>query len=159
MITGKYPEAQFSINKVRDIKELHTSVSQKMEIVFKFLPVAGKPTKFDLTALVYKACYSIISPTVKALQELIASYHPEFQAKMRNNVLRGGGGSQIKSLGLALEKALEEYGNGKVRTFEEPRYAVSNGALKIALDMPEYIWKRFISQRRSALPHEQMVTA
>ena len=67
----------------------------------------------------------------------------EFQAKMRNHILLGGGGSQITGLARAIEDALKEYGGGRVRTVEEPQYAGSNGALKIALDMPEEHWKDF----------------
>ena len=78
-----------------------------------------------------------------ALQDLVATYDPEFQAKMRQNILLGGGGSQIRGLGLAIESALDEYGGGNVTTVEEPQYAGSNGALKIALDMPEEYWKEF----------------
>lgn len=150
LIKEKYPEAQFSINMIRSIKERHASVSPKMDEVIELLPVAGKPTKFDLTDLVYRACYTLVPPTIKALQDLIATYDPEFQAKMRSNILLGGGGSQIKSLGLAIEKALDEYGGGKVKTVEEPQYAGSNGALKVALDMPETFWKEFKSQRAEA---------
>jgi len=135
---------------IRQIKERHASVSPRMEDVMETLPVAGKPTKFNLTEQVYKSCYQIVNPTVAALQDLIASYDPEFQAKMRNNILLGGGGSQIKALGLAIEKALEEYGGGKVKTVEEPQYAGSNGALKIALDMPEEYWNEFRSNRDKA---------
>ena len=62
---------------------------------------------------------------------------------MRNNVLLGGGGSQIGALGRAIEDALKEYGGGKVTTVEEPQYQGSNGALKIGLDMPEEYWKEF----------------
>ena len=150
LIKERFPDAQFSINMVRQIKERHSSVSPKMDEVLEILPVGGKPTTFDLTDLVYKACYSMVPPTVLALQDLIASYDPEFQAKMRNNILLGGGGSQIKALGLAIEKALDEYGGGKVRTVEEPQYAGSNGALKIALDMPEHFWKEFASRQDAA---------
>jgi len=150
LIKEKFPEAQFSINMVRMIKERHASVSPRMDEALEKLPVAGKPTQFDLTELIYKACYSLVPPTIKALQDLIASYDPEFQAKMRNNILLGGGGSQIKALGLAIEKALEEYGGGKVKTVEEPQYAGSNGALKIALDMPQEFWKEFKSARAGA---------
>lgn len=146
MIKEKHPEAQFSINMVRDIKERHASVSPRMDEVIETLPVAGKPTKFDLTELVYKSCYTLI-PTIAALQDLIATYDPEFQTKMRNNILLGGGGCRIKGLGLAIEKALEEYGGGKVRTVEEPEFAGSNGALKVALDMPEHFWKEFKSTK------------
>ena len=151
LIKEQHPEAQFSINMVRKIKERHASVSPRMEDAIEVLPVAGKPTKFSLTESIYKACYTIVPPTIAALQDLIASYDPEFQAKMRNNIPLGGGGSQIKALGLAIEKALEEYGGGKVKTVEEPQYAGCNGALKIGLDMPEEYWKEFRSNRNAAL--------
>jgi rod shape-determining protein MreB len=150
MIKEKFPQAQFSINMVREIKERHASVSPRMDEVSETLPVAGKPTKFDLTDIVYKSCYTLIPPTIAALQDLIATYDPEFQMKMRNNILLGGGGCRIKGLGLAIEKALEEYGGGKVRTVEEPEFAGSNGALKIALDMPEHFWKEFKSNAKPA---------
>lgn len=148
LIKEKYPQAQFSINMVRHFKEKHSSVSPNMDRAIVEMPVAGKPQKFDITELVYKACYTIVPPTVAALQELISTYDPEFQAQMRNNILLGGGGSQIKGLGLAIEQALEEYGGGKVTTVEEPQYAGANGALKFALDMPLEFWKEFQSGRQ-----------
>jgi rod shape-determining protein MreB len=150
LIKEKHPEAQFSINMVRIIKERHSSVSPRMEEAVETLPVAGKPVKFELTDLIYKACYTIVPPTIAALQDLIATYDPEFQAKMRGHILLGGGGSQIKALGLAIEKALEEYGGGHVVTVDEPQYAGSNGALKVALDMPEHFWKEFKSTKPAA---------
>jgi len=143
LIKENHSEAQFSINMVRGFKEKFSSVSPKMEEAHVTMPVNGKPQEFDITELVYKACYSIVPPTVAALQDLIATYDPEFQHKMRQNILVGGGGSQIKALGLAIEEALTEYGGGNVTTVEEPQYAGSNGALKIALDMPEEYWKEF----------------
>jgi len=144
-IKEKYPETQFSINMVRAFKEKFSSVSRNMDKAVVTMTVAGKPKEFDITDEIYEACYSIVDPTIKALQDLIATYDPEFQEKMRNHILIGGGGSQIKSLGLAIEEALKEYGGAKVASIEEPQYAGSNGALKIALDMPEEYWKEFSS--------------
>lgn len=150
LVTEKFPEAQHSIHMLREIKEKYASVSRNMDPVRVKLPVAGKPRDFDLTEVLYEACYSVVPPTVAALQDLIATYDPEFQARMRNNILLGGGGSQIKGLGLAIEDALVEYGGGKVTTVEEPQYAGSNGALKIALDMPEEYWKNYQKQDAAA---------
>jgi rod shape-determining protein MreB len=130
---------------VRSFKEKFSSVSKNMDSAKVTMPVAGKPQTFDITDIAYEACYTMVPPTVRALQDLIATYDPEFQAKMRNNVLLGGG-SQIKGLGRAIEEALGEYGGGKVTTVEEPQYAGSNGALKIALDMPEGYWKEFANK-------------
>jgi rod shape-determining protein MreB len=135
---------------VRAIKERHASVSPKMDEVEEVLPVGGKPTNFSLTEQAYSACYTIVPPTVQALQDLIATYDPEFQAKMRNNILLGGGGSQIRGLGRAIEKGLSEYGGGKVTLVEEPQFAGSNGALKIALDMPTEFWAEFRTNRELA---------
>ncbi len=143
LIKEKFPEAQFSINMVRGFKEQHSSVSRNMDKVLVTMPVAGKPQEFDITELVYEACNSIVAPTVGALQDLIATYDPEFQAKMRNHILLGGGGSQLGRLGAAIEEALKDYGGGTVKTVEEPQYAGSNGAHKIALDMPEEYWREF----------------
>lgn len=147
LITESFPGAQFSVNMLRDFKERHASVTQNMDSVEVTMPVAGKPQQFEITEQVYGACYTLVPPTVAALQDLIATYDPEFQAKMRNNILLGGGGSQIQGLGRAIEDALEEYGGGKVKTVEEPQYAGSNGALKIALDMPNDYWKDFATRQ------------
>ncbi len=146
LIRETYPQAQFSENMVREFKERFSSVSKNMDTATVTMPVAGKPQSFDVTELVYNACYSLVPPTVECLQDLIATYDPEFQEKMRNHILLGGGGSQIKGLGRAIEEALEEYGGGNVTTVEEPQYAGSNGALKIALDMPEEYWTEFSKQ-------------
>ncbi|MCZ6794849.1 MAG: rod shape-determining protein [Planctomycetota bacterium] len=154
LIKEKHPEAQFSINMVRSFKEKFSAVSRNMDKAMVTMPVAGKPREFDLTDLVYEACYTIVPPTAEALQDLVATYDPEFQAKMRGNILLGGGGSQIRSLGLAIEEALQEYGGSKVTTVEEPQYAGSNGALKIALDMPEDYWKEFTTFEAESQPVE-----
>ncbi|MHC4514432.1 MAG: rod shape-determining protein [Planctomycetota bacterium] len=143
LIKKKHPKAQFSINMLREIKERNASVTKNMDPVEVSFTVQGRPEEFDITDLVREACQTIVPPTVKALQDLIATYDPEFQAQMRNNVLLGGGGSQITGLGRAIEEALSEFGGGNVRTVEEPQYAGANGALKIALDMPENLWTGF----------------
>ena len=147
LLTKNHPEADFSTNMVREIKEFHACVGAHMDPVKVTFPVQGKPTEFDITAEVSEACSAIVTPTVEALQDLIATFDPEFQQKMRNHVLLGGGGSQITGLSRAFEDALVEYGGGKVRTVEEPQYAGSNGALKIALDMPEDFWQEFIEEQ------------
>lgn len=152
LIKKHHPEAQFSIHMVRQFKEKFSSVSKNMDRAMVTMPVAGKPQEFDVTDIIFEACYTIVPPTVQALQDLIATYDPEFQAKMRNNVLLGGGGSQIGGLGRAIEDGLKEYGGGKVTTVEEPQFAGSNGALKIALDMPEEFWKEFLNKAVEAVP-------
>ena len=80
---------------------------------------------------------------MEAIRDLIASFDPDFQVRLKNNVLVGGGGSQLHGLGSALEVEMHErLGGGKVMVVEEPVYAGANGALKTAHDMPAEFWEQ-----------------
>ena len=136
------PDAQFNENMIREIKEKHAFVTEAAEPVIVHLPVRGKPTPFDVTAEVRAACRTIIEPIVNAVDQLVSTFDPEFQARLRDNVLLAGGGSRIHGLGRAIEEALQAFGGGRVTTVGEPIYAGANGALKIAYDMPAEAWEQ-----------------
>jgi rod shape-determining protein MreB and related proteins len=143
LMRQKCAGADFNLHMVKAIKEKHSFVGEAVRPVIAHLPVRGKPTSFDITDEVRRACRAIIPPIVDAIGQLIASFDPEFQERLRNNVLLGGGGSQIVGLGPALEEALKETcGGGRVSVVEEPIYAGANGALKIARDMPAEYWQK-----------------
>ena len=59
---------------------------------FPHLPVDGKPTQFDLTEQVRKACSILIDPILKGIHKLVATFDPEFQNRLKNRVLLAGGG-------------------------------------------------------------------
>jgi rod shape-determining protein MreB len=141
LIKKKYPEAQFTIQMIKSIKERYGNISDTMPPVVIELPVNGKPTSFDITEEMRTACRSIVAPMVDGLANLIASFDPEFQARLKNRVLLAGGGSQIKGLDVAIEEEMKRrLGGGKVMRIEEPVYGGANGALKIAHDMPAEYW-------------------
>jgi rod shape-determining protein MreB and related proteins len=142
-IKAKHPEAQFTTQMIKEIKERHASVSPTMAKALVQLPVKGKPMQFDLTDLVRESCLELVPPIVDGLSELIASFDPEFQERLKNRVLLAGGGSQIKNLDDAIESEMRQrLGGGRVVRIEEPIYGGSNGALKIANDMPDEFWER-----------------
>ena len=143
LIKQNHPEAQFTIQMVKGLKERHASVADQMERVEVELPVRGKPTKFDLTSEMREACRRMVPPIVKGLGELVATFDPEFQQRLKDRVLLAGGGSMIKGLDSAIEREMHEIlGNGKVIRIEEPIYGGANGALKIAHDMPAEYWEQ-----------------
>ena len=142
-INERHPNAQFSKEMLKAIKERHASVAEEMEPCNAQLPVDGKPTNLDLTAELRSACRSIVPPIVKGLRRLIATFDPEFQDRLKDRVLLAGGGSQIKGLDSALEREMQEQlGSGRVVRIEEPMYGGATGALKIAHDMPDEYWER-----------------
>jgi len=143
LLRDRCPGAQFSRAMVKTLKEKYSTVLDAAAPIEVDLPVRGKPTRFDVTEAVRSACRGIVPPIVESLGELVASFDPEFQERLRNRVLLAGGGSQIGGLERAIEEAMRErLGGGRVLRIEEPVYGGANGALKIAHDMPPANWKK-----------------
>ena len=134
--------ASFTTQMIKDIKERYSFLGDPPERVMVDFPVDGKPTSFDITEYVKSACAILVPPIIDGLKQLIASFDPEFQHKLRQRVLLAGGGSMIRGLETAIEHAMNrDMGGGKVIKIEEPIYGGSNGALKIAHDMPAEYWE------------------
>ncbi|MEM7308057.1 MAG: MamK family actin-like protein [Planctomycetota bacterium] len=143
LLLEAYPEAQFTIQMVKNIKERFASVADEMEPAIVNLPVNGKPTEFNVTTQLRAACQGIVAPFVENLGKLISTFDPEFQDKLKSRVLLAGGGSQIRGLDTAIEREMHRtLGGGKVVRIEEPIYGGANGALKIAHDMPADYWEK-----------------
>ncbi len=143
LVTARYPQAQFTTQMIKSVKEKFSSVADEMESVLVNLPVKGKPTEFNITKEMREACRSIVPPIVEGLGELISTFDPEFQGRLKDRVLLAGGGSMIKGLDTAIERDMHDrLGGGRVIRIEEPMYGGSNGALKIAHDMPAEFWEK-----------------
>jgi len=143
LMVERHPEAQFTIQMLKEIKERHSSVDERVEPALIELPVNGKPTQFDVTAELREACQGMVPPIVEGLKKLVSTFDPEFQKRLKNRVLLAGGGSQIRGLHLAIEREmLRQLGGGKCMRIQEPVYGGSNGALKIAHDMPAEYWEK-----------------
>lgn len=142
LINKAYPNASVNMTMVKKIKEkfgyVHTA-KDKIEVEF---PVDGKPTKHDITDIVREACTILVDPIVDAIHKLIATFDPEFQAQLRQNIILSGGGGLMDGLNKAIEDKLDRVGGASVTVVEEPLYAGSNGALQLALDMPADYWQQ-----------------
>ena len=104
------------------------------------IPVDGRPTTHNITEEMRRACESILPAIVESMLELIAKFDPEYQDAIRSNVILAGGGSQIAGLANYLEKVLSEYGQSKVQIVQDPLFGGAEGALALAMDMPEEYW-------------------
>jgi rod shape-determining protein MreB len=140
-LTERYPASKFNKNMVRQYKEQFSFVREVPEDIRVEIPVDGKPVLHDIKIEVKRACESILPALVETTTEMIARFDPEFQVKIKNNIVLAGGGSQIRGLNEYLQDALKEYGQCKVTAVVEPLFAGSNGALKLAEDMPSKYWE------------------
>jgi rod shape-determining protein MreB len=79
---------------------------------------------------------------VESMLDLIAEVEPDYQERVRNNVVLSGGTGLIRGLGPRLEQELQAVGGGKVRVVKDPIFVGSDGGLAIALDAPESDWEK-----------------
>ncbi len=142
LVAARYPEANFSMHMVREWKEAHSFVGEPNEKVVVEAPVKGVPTKLDITQEMRQACESLLPPVAETMLDLISRVQPEYQAKVRANVILSGGSGLIRGLGAALQESLKEIGGGQVRVVKDPIYVGSDGGLALATDAPDSDWDR-----------------
>jgi rod shape-determining protein MreB len=142
LIRERYPQAQFSIHMVREWKERSSFVGEPKERVLVQAPVQGKLTELDITDAMRAACESLVPPICETMLELITRVAPEYQDRVRSNVILAGGSSLIAGLPEAVEKALVELGGGHTTVVPDPVFAGSDGGLSIARDAPPEDWEK-----------------
>jgi rod shape-determining protein MreB len=150
LLKRAHPEVQLSLNMAREIKEKYGFVHDVNEKAVVSLPVDGKPRQVDVTEPLRAACRMLVPPILQGLRELIARLDPEYQPRLLNNIVLGGGGSQLRGLDRVIEDALKEYGGAKVKRVGDAVFAGAVGALKLALGMPQEWWH----QLRGVQPEE-----
>jgi len=142
LLRAKQPDARFSVFLVREWKEKCSFVGEPKGQVIVTVQVRAKSTPLDITNEIRRACESLLPPITETMLDLLVRVEPEFQERVRNNVILAGGGSLIPGFAQHLEMALGEVGGGKVRAVEDPIFAGSNGSLAIALEASEADWEQ-----------------
>ena len=104
--------------------------------------LGARPDEVPLLWLAAPMTGLLVQPIVESIHKLIATFNPEFQDRLRNNVLLAGGGGLMRGLNVRIEEAMKQIGGGKVTVVDEPLYAGANGALQLAMDMPSEYWQQ-----------------
>jgi len=142
LIEERYPQANVTVYMVREWKEKFSFVGDATHRALVTAPIKGVPTELDITNEMKTACETIVAPVIETMLDLLARVEPEFQERVRANIILSGGGGLIRGLPEALEKALEQVGGGKVRFMEDPVFIGSDGGLALAIDAPEGDWEK-----------------
>ena len=142
LIRERHPEAQFSIHMIREWKEKSSFVGEPKGRVVVSVPIKGKATDLDITDEMKAACESILPAICETMTDLLSRVEPEYQEKVRNNVILAGGSSLIAGLADAVQKALVELGGGQASVVKDPVFAGSDGGLAIARDASSSDWEK-----------------
>lgn len=142
LIEERYPQVNVTIFMVREWKEKYSFVGEPSQKVLVTAPIKGVPTELDITGEMRAACEILLAPTIETMLDLLSRVEPEFQERVRNNIILSGGGGLIKGLPEALEEALKQVGGGKVTYMTDPVFVGSDGGLALALDAPDGDWEK-----------------
>src|SRR5258708_28655012 len=103
---------------VREWKEKFSFVGTPAQPAIVTAPVKGVPTELDITNEMKAACETILPPILETTLDLLSRVEPEFQERVRNNIILSGGGGLIRNLPKVLEDARKQ-GGGGTRTYME----------------------------------------
>ncbi len=142
LLAEKFPNSTFNQNMVRIFKEQNSFVGNSVDQVKVEIPVEGKPVLHDITSEMKRSCESILPPIIETIAEMIARFDPEYQKKIRKNIVLAGCGSQIRGISEYIKSAMRDYGHSEVGTVDDPLFAGANGALALAQQMPKRYWEK-----------------
>ncbi len=140
-LSQRYPDSKFNKNMVRQFKEKYSFVKDIDEEIKVELSSGGKIMMHDIKNEIRRACESILPAIVETIVEMTFRVDPEFQTRIRENIILAGGGSLIRGIAEMLQEQLAEYGQYRINRVEDPLFAGANGALKLAEDMPSKYWE------------------
>ena len=142
-VQKKYNGAQVTKDMARRWKEQYSFVSTNTpdDPIMVDFSIEGKAMSLDITDCVQNACESIVDPIVENVKALIAESNPEFHDEFRRNMVLAGGGSGIKGLGALIERRLSDMGEVNVHVVDEPVRLGALGGLRLAMEVPEDMWK------------------
>ncbi len=149
-IQKKYAGAQITKDMARRWKEDYSFVgnSEPDEPIIVDFSINGKAMSLDITDCIRDACEIIVDPIVSSVKELIAGSNPEYQDAFRRNIILAGGGSGIHGLGDMIEHRLADLGDVEVLTVEDPLELGAMGGLRLAMEVPEDMWKNLTLAHR-----------
>jgi rod shape-determining protein MreB len=142
LVRERHPDAQFSIHMLREWKEKSSFVGEPKDRVMVTVPIKGKATEIDITQEMRAACESILPPVCETMTTLLTRVEPEFQDKVRGNIILAGGTSLISGLPEAVTAALNDLGGGHATVVQDPVFAGSDGSLAIARDASMTDWEK-----------------
>ena len=149
-IQRKYAGAQITKDMARRWKEEYSYVgsSEPSDPIVVDFSIEGKAMSLDITDCMSAACESIVEPIVASVKELIAGSNPEYHDSFRRNMILAGGGSGIEGLGAMIEERLADLGDVEVLTVEDPLELGAMGGLRLAMEVPEDMWKNLTLAHR-----------
>ncbi|MDZ7262241.1 MAG: MamK family actin-like protein [candidate division KSB1 bacterium] len=140
-VKAKVEGAQITKDLAKKWKEQFSFVMEPEKPAVVELTIEGKPFRVDITKNIKESCESIVPEIAACARRMIASFDPEFQAELKQNILLAGGGSLIRNIDKLFALELRSLGPVKITRAEDPLVAGAKGALALAMDLTDEYWR------------------
>lgn len=140
-LLADYPGISISLRTVKNLKEkLGVLDGSAAPIVIRVPSGKQLAKEIDVTVALQAALGKLAEAVYEGICEVLSSMPPEHHSVALSNVILAGGGSQLPGLCSYLEELLHPCGPSNVKRIADSCYAGANGALRLAMELPEDAW-------------------
>ncbi len=140
-LLADHPGISVSLRTVRHLKEKLGGLDGSSAPTIIRVPVGRKLAKeIDVTVPLQTALAKLAEAVFDGICEVLSAIPPEHHGAALSNVILAGGGSQLPGLCNYLEELLQPCGQSHVKRIADSCYAGANGALRLAMELPEDAW-------------------
>jgi rod shape-determining protein MreB and related proteins len=152
-----YPECVLNLDLVRQLKEKHGSVGLANSAVVVSLPTKSAGVEeFDITEVLQKHCQQFANEIGRAAVELIERINFGYRQETLGNIVLAGGGSCLKGLDTFVENVCRDFGTCNVTRIHDSRFAGADGALRLAMKLPEAGWQQLTQGNHDSVPKHEI---
>lgn len=150
-IQSHYPQCVVNLEMVRELKEKHASVGLANEKILVNLPTTSSGAEtFDITEILRESCQRFAAEIGKAAVELIERLDLSCRQETIGNIVLAGGGSCLTGLDALVESACGDFGSCNVTRIHDSKFAGADGALRLAMKLPEAGWQQLMKETNDA---------
>lgn len=136
-----HPGISISLRTVRNLKEKLGGLDGSAAPTIIRVPVGNKIAKeIDVTVTLKAALEKLAEAVFSGICEVLSAMPPEHHSAALSNIILAGGGSQLPGLCNYIEDLLQPCGQSHVKRIADSCYAGANGALRLAMELPENAW-------------------
>jgi rod shape-determining protein MreB len=140
-LLADYPDISISLRTVKNLKEKLGVLDGSQAPIIIRVPAGKQLAKeIDVTQALRAALGKLAEAVYQGICEVLSSIPPEYHSVALSNVILAGGGSQLPGLCGHLEELLHPCGPSNVKRIADSCYAGANGALRLAMELPEDAW-------------------
>ena len=156
-IEAHYPECALNLDLIRHLKEKHGSVGSAKDAIVVSLPTkTASVQEVDLTKIFEEYCQQFANEIGRAAVELIERVDFGYRQEIISNIVLAGGGSCLNGLDTFIEQACKNLGNCNVKRIHDSRFAGADGALRLAMKLPESGWKQLTQDNHASCSDNEL---